>query len=160
MRSTYKIKRFEARLVLRRKAIDVLYEKMMFYRDKSDDLHKKVIDTLYERGSAALLVDYKKAMHKYNAMVLECARALAPYQSHRLESVKIEKNVTHKFVIKAPMPTIDPQHWLAQADHVLKELPPPPKFIEKGEAGEDKYSNSYEEAPLERKDNFIDMNAA
>ncbi len=88
---------------------------MVFYDKKAKELYQEVrkvlkSDTATVRGD--LMAQMIKHMQKANDICIECAAKLAPYQSARLQSMEVKKNVTHRFVIQAPKQAEDSQQWL------------------------------------------------
>ena len=111
----YRKRKFATKVKVQHKAVDVLYEKMMFYHGKAYDIYASIKNVLMQSPDAGLLVALNRDMHKFNTLAIECATKLAPYQSQRLEALEIRQNVTHRYVIKAPMPDMDPSQWLQAA---------------------------------------------
>lgn len=102
----------------KRKATEVLYDKMMFYHNKADQIAKFIISVI-ESGKIArgdLLAQIHKDMHRFNDIAIECASKLAPYQSPKLESVEVKQKITHRFVVAAPKPIANTQNWLAEIE--------------------------------------------
>lgn len=95
----------------------------MFYDTKAKQLYAEVRKVLKEDNAAArgdLMAQMIKHMQKANDICIECAAKLAPYQSARLQSMEVKKNVTHRFVIQAPKPAETSASWLAEADKPIK----------------------------------------
>jgi len=113
----------------KRAAVDVLHDKMVFYESRGTDLFVALKKELKDNGAARgdLLVALSKQIIHCNDMAVECAHKLAPYQNAKLQSIEVKKKVTHKFVIQAPKPSQDPEHWLQLAEQT-KLLPAPEKI--------------------------------
>lgn len=104
---------------LKKKATEVLYEKMVFYDKKAKELYfeiKKVLKSSDGAQRGDILAQMTKYMQRANDICIDCASKLAPYQSPRLQSMEVKKNVTHRFVIQAPKPATDSSAWLEEAD--------------------------------------------
>lgn len=104
---------------LKKKATEILYEKMVFYDKKAKELYleiKKVLKTGDASQRGDILAQMTKYLSKANDICIDCASKLAPYQSPRLQSMEVKKNVTHRFVIQAPKPAVDSAQWLEEAD--------------------------------------------
>ena len=109
------IKRLKKRnLRTKYKATDVLYDKMVFYHEKAQkiaDFLLKIVEQNYtSRGD--LFVALHKDMNQFNNIAIECASKLAPYQTPKLESIEVKKDITHRFVVVAPKVISNSQEWL------------------------------------------------
>ena len=113
--------------VHKRRAIDVLYDKMNFYNDKAMVIAKEICELLKkaDKAQGAKLAEMFKHMMRFNDIVIDCAVKLAPYQSARLESVEVKRKVEHSFVIKAPIQMPNSKNWM---EMVEKQALPPPSF--------------------------------
>lgn len=112
------------KFVWKKKATEILYDKMIFYHEKADEIAKVLIEMI-EKGKTArgdLVVQIHKDMHRFNDIAIECASKLAPYQTPKLESVEVKQKITHKFVVKAPMVAQTTQEWLKQIQQPLLPL--------------------------------------
>jgi hypothetical protein len=140
-------KRYTTKVKIQRKAIDVLYQKMMFYHEKAAPLYNRILDLLNEGANGALIVALNKDMHNYNKITIDCAKELAPFQTPRLQSVEVKSKHEHRFVIKVPTQNLETNQWLEHADKVIKSLPAPPTIRE-------------EETEIKNITNHYDTNAA
>lgn len=98
----------------KRKATEILHDKMIFYNAKAQEIANFIISVI-ESGKMArgdLLAQIHKDMHRFNDIVIECASKLAPYQSPKLETVEVKQKITHRFVVAAPKPIANTQSWL------------------------------------------------
>ena len=107
------------------RAVDVLYNKMVFYNQEANEMGLKIWELLKQGDKARgdKLADMYKAMMRINDLAIECATKLAPYQSAKLESVEVKKTVEHRYVIRAPAQLKSVQDWSQQVK--LEALPPP-----------------------------------
>ena len=106
------------KFIYKRKATEILYDKMMFYHKKADDIAKFLISVI-ESGKMArgdLLAQIHKDMHRFNDIVIECASKLAPYQDAKLQNIEIKQKVTHRFVVVAPRPIANTDSWLEEVE--------------------------------------------
>lgn len=120
-----KLRKFKpATKIYNRKAVDVLYENMIFYDEKGEklftDLRSKIYKDDDKRGD--LLAKMAKLMSECKALAIECASKLAPYQSPKLESIEVNKKVTHRYVIQAPQQLRDADQWLKTINKPIKYL--------------------------------------
>lgn len=113
--------------IYNRKAVDVLYENMIFYDEKGKKLFLDIREWIHtnddKRGD--LLAKMAKLMSECKAIAIECASKLAPYQSPKLESIEVNKKVTHRYVIQAPQQLQNADQWLSSINS--------PKLIENRE---------------------------
>lgn len=98
---------------------------MIFYDEKGRKLFLDIREYLakHEDKRGDLLAKMAKLMSECKAIAIECASKLAPYQSPKLESIEVNKKVTHRYVIQAP-------HQISNADDWLKSINKPIKLIE------------------------------
>jgi hypothetical protein len=102
----------------KRKPRDVLRDMMLFYDGQFKDIVADVILKLREEPSKTNVSDIAamvKAFHEAAKMALDCATKLAPYEHPKLESIEVRKELTHRFVIRAPTVMPDRVEWLAKA---------------------------------------------
>ena len=129
----YRKRRFGQNIDHKQRAIDVLYRKMQYYNDDAMMIATEICKVLKDSPTSEgkRLVEMHKMMMRFDDISIDCASKLAPYQSAKLQSLEINKKVTHRFVIQAPMVVKDNKEWLEQVS--LTALPPPlhvPKPIE------------------------------
>lgn len=108
--------------LFKRTAVEVLYDKMIFYDQRARILYAEIIKVLKKdkdtlRGD--LIAQMIKHMQRANDIAIDCAAKLAPYQTARLQSVEIDKKITHRFVIQAPQQSNNTQAWLDAANKQL-----------------------------------------
>lgn len=109
---------------------------MVFYDNRAIRLYAEIREHLKEdvkkgapiRGD--LMAQMLKHMQKANEVCIECAAKLAPYQSPRLQSMEVNKKVTHRFVIQAPQQIEDSNAWLEQINKPLKLIETTPQECE------------------------------
>lgn len=100
----------------KRKATEILHNKMIFYDAKAQEIAEFIISVI-ESGKMArgdLLAQIHKDMHRFNDIVIECASKLAPYQTSKLQTIEVKQKITHRFVVQAPKPIVDTQSWLEE----------------------------------------------
>jgi len=115
------------------KATDVLYDKMVFYHEKAEKIALFLIKVVEQNNISRgdLLVALHKDMNQFNNIAIECASKLAPYQSPKLESIEVKKDITHRFVVVAPKVINDSTTWLK----TTMQFEPPMKLINGGGNG-------------------------
>lgn len=128
----YKKKRRKTNIVQKIKAVDVLYERMVFYRTEAVELGIKIVEMLKQQPIARgdKIADMYKQLMRLSELTIDCASKLAQYQSPKLQSVETKNTNIQRFVIRGPTPLKSPEQWLAKAQSeqvVLQALPPPPK---------------------------------
>lgn len=118
----YKLVQHKTADTLKRAATQVLYEKMVFYDKRAvrlySDIRKKLKQDADngEPSRGDIMAQMIKYMNAANDVCIECAAKLAPYQSPKLQSMEVNKKVTHRFVIQAPKQVESSQEWLSQAE--------------------------------------------
>lgn len=92
----------------------VLYEELIFYRDKANLLGNEIARILKEgnKSQGDLLYKLYKLMLDNKSMLIEIAAKLAPYEHAKLESVEVKATVEHRFVIRVPEKAKDTKAWL------------------------------------------------
>lgn len=112
-----------------RKAVDVLYEKMVFY----DNRAKKILNAIIEDMKLEVQADAKtrlaavKMLKDCDEIALDCAVKLAPFQTPKLESVEVNAKVENRYVMRAPVISKSEQDWMKSTGAIMHE---PPKVIE------------------------------
>lgn len=98
---------------LSRKATEVLYEKMMFYNDKAKKILNALLDDIQsaEKADAKLRLNAMKQIKECDAVAIECAKLLAPYQDAKLQSIEMKTNVEHRYVFRAPAQMKSIEEW-------------------------------------------------
>lgn len=110
-------------LNLQRKAIDILHQKMMFYSDDAILLATSIINKIKETSNnGKLLVEMQKELLKIDALAIDCAAKLAPYQNPKLNTVEVKKKTTHRFVIEAPK-RLSTEDWIKNVTYEHSLLP-------------------------------------
>lgn len=108
-----------------RKPRDVLRDTMHFYDKTAKDIITDIILRLKEengRGTGSELAMMYKRFHECTDIAIRCAEKLAPYEHPKLESIEVKKELTHRFVLRAPPATIDTKEWLTTAQKEQKML--------------------------------------
>ena len=110
---------------MKRSAVDVLHDTMVFYEDKGLQLLLAIKKEIKENSSSRgdLLVTMTKQLLHCKDMSIECAHKLAPYQAPKMQSIEIKKKITHKFVIQGPNTIKDANTWLKQVEQIQLEPP-------------------------------------
>lgn len=101
-----------------RRPRDVLRDTMLFYDTQAKDIIADIILRLKEeqmRGTASELALMYKKFSECTQIAIDCASKLAPYEHPKLESIEVRKELTHRFVIRAPTVMPDEKEWLAKA---------------------------------------------
>ena len=101
-----------------RKPRDVLRDLMLFYDTQAKDIIADIILRLKDevsRGTGSELALMYKKFAECAQIAIDCASKLAPYEHPKLESIEVRKELTHRFVIRAPTVMPDPKEWLATA---------------------------------------------
>ena len=108
-----------------RKPRDVLRDIMHFYDKQAKDIITDIILRLSEhstKGTASELALMYKKFTECTDIAIRCAEKLAPYEHPKLESIEVKKELTHRFVLRAPTPIIDVNEWLSKAQEEQKLL--------------------------------------
>ena len=108
-----------------RKPREVLRDLMNFYDKQAKDVIVEIISRLKEcpsRGTASELAFMYKKFSECADIAIRCAEKLAPYEHPKLESIEVKKELTHRFVLRAPPATIDTKEWLTKAQDEQKLL--------------------------------------
>ena len=125
-KNRYKFKKnLKASHFLKRSAIEVLHDQMVFYEDKGLTLLLAIKREIKENSSSRgdLLVSMTKNLLHCKDMAIECAHKLAPYQAPKLQSIEVKKKITHKFVIQGPDTIKDSNIWLKQVEETQRVTP-------------------------------------
>ena len=108
-----------------RKPREVLRDLMIFYDTQAKEIITDIIFRLKEcpsRGTASELAFMYKKFSECADVAIRCAEKLAPYEHPKLESIEVKKELTHRFVLRAPPATIDTKEWLDKAQEEQKLL--------------------------------------
>lgn len=134
---------------------DVLREMMLFYYLQAKDILETIIASIEdceEGGKPKQRGDLLALMYKKHSeaadKAIECATKLAPYKHSKLESVEVKKEVTQRFVIRAPVQLPTTEEWLNQIpkqEPKLIEVNPQtkPQIIEEFVEEEEDYEDIY-----------------
>lgn len=97
----------------------------MFYDQHGEGLFLKVREFIQtgDKARGDLLAAMAKKMTECKQIAIECASKLAPYQSPKLESIEVNKKVTHRYVIEAPKQFKDSGTWLNSINKPLLKAP-------------------------------------
>jgi len=91
----------------------VLYEELVFYREKANLLGNKISEILKgeTKSRGDLLFQLYKLMLENKKMLIEVASKLAPYEHAKLESIEVKSTVEHRYVIRVPESNKNTQEW-------------------------------------------------
>lgn len=106
-------------------AYKVLEDNMHFHQVEAEKLLddiRKILPQVNHPVTSKHLCDAIKVLVAHKARASDDAHKLINYQNPKLAVIDQRNTTTHRFVIKAPMPTVNPNEWLAQADKVLKQV--------------------------------------
>lgn len=103
------------KITMKRKAVDLLYEKMMFYHDKARTILTAIIDDMNqnEQTDAKIRIQAMRMLKEADEIAIDCAVKLAPFQSPKLESVEVNNKVEHRYVMRAPAQFKSTNDWAA-----------------------------------------------
>jgi hypothetical protein len=93
------------------KAIDLLYEAMLFWREEGSKLIKQLIYKLNVEGEGRVAAQIARTWKDVDDRWIDIASKLAPYQSAKHANVVINKTETKRFVIEAPRVMEDKRAW-------------------------------------------------
>lgn len=125
-------------VTMKRKAVDLLYEKMMFYNDKARTILNAIIDDMKadEKCDAKTRIMAMKMLKDADEIAIDCAVKLAPFQSPKLESVEVNNKVEHRYVMRAPAQFKNTDEWAKavganneDTKEVIAEVIHPPKRV-------------------------------
>lgn len=109
----------------RTKAVDMLYEAMLFWHDEGQRLIKRLYHKLnmeHEGKEAAAIARlFKDADDRW----IDIAAKLAPYQSSKLSSTVVKKIEEKRYVIEVGTRPKDNKEWLEQVEREQAMLPKP-----------------------------------
>lgn len=102
---------------------EVLYEEMIFFREKANKLGNEIAKIIKEGPKARgdILFQLYKIMLENKDKLIDVASKLAPYEHAKLQSVEVKAQVEHRFVVRAPEPIKDTSSWLKAIGHDDKE---------------------------------------
>lgn len=109
----YLRKRHKQIYIVQLKATDVLYTKMHAYNNEAKEILKYLIEQTRAQNANAV-AEMKKLyslMDKADAIAIDCAHKLAPYQTPKLESIEVKNRVEHRFIIRAPQKIATLEEW-------------------------------------------------
>ena len=132
-----------------RKPRDVLRDLMLFYDTQAKDIIADIILRLKDevsRGTGSELALMYKKFSECAQIAIDCASKLAPYEHPKLESIEVRKELTHRFVIRAPTVMPDPKEWLEKAQSEQRLLASKPGHDLPPELVEPKILNAYKNA--------------
>jgi hypothetical protein len=109
----------------RTKAVDMLYEAMLFWHSEGQRLVKRLYHKLnmeHEGKEAAAIARlFKDADDRW----IDIAAKLAPYQSSKLSSTVVKKIEEKRFVVVLPPKIKDGKEWVNMVEREQAMLPKP-----------------------------------
>jgi hypothetical protein len=115
----------EELLERQRKAVDMLYDAMLFWHDEGSKLIKQLKDKLNVEGEGRIAANIAKIWKDVDDRWIDIAAKLAPYQSAKLSNIQVTKNEIKRFVIEVPSIIEDKREWLSKVEKEQKLLPKP-----------------------------------
>lgn len=100
------------------KAIDLLYEAMIFWHAEGQTLIKQLIYKLNIEGEGRVAAQIAKQYGDIEARWSKFAETILPYQESKKASITVNKTETKRFVIEAPRVVANKHEW---AELVAKE---------------------------------------
>ena len=131
-----------------RKAVDLLYEAMIFWHGEGLKIIKRLGYVLNNEGLGREAANLAKIWKGVDDRWIEIAGMIAPYQSSKLSNIVIDKKVLHRFVIEAPRVIQDKREWLSKVKEDQAALPKPSIITQ---------MNGYDDTMDEAE--YIDVNA-
>lgn len=103
-----------AKVTQKRKAVDLLYQKMMFYSDKAKFILEAIIKDMDcdEKADAKTRIKAFALLKEADQIAIDCAVKLAPFQSPKLESVEVNNKIEHRYVMRAPAQFKSTEDWM------------------------------------------------
>ena len=102
---------------------DVLFEEMIFFREKANKLGNEIAKIIKEGPKARgdILFQLYKIMLENKERLIDVASKLAPYEHAKLQSVEVKAKVEHRFVVRAPESIKDTGAWMKAIGQEEKE---------------------------------------
>lgn len=107
----------------RTKAVDMLYEAMVFWHDEGIKLINEIKHRLEQGGNGKDAVALAKVWKGYDDRWIEIASKLAPYQSPKLSSMEVNNKVTTRYIVEIPRKSATTKDWVQQAELDMKLIP-------------------------------------
>lgn len=107
----------------RTKAVDLLYEGMLFWHDEGQKIVNRLKNLLEAQGNSKEGLALAKIWKDYDSRWIEIASRLAPYQSAKLSSVELKGGTVTKYIVEVPRRSATAKEWMEQADIDLKQIP-------------------------------------
>lgn len=107
------------------KAIDMLYEAMLFWRSEGNLLIKELKRLLDSTGEGKLAAKVAMVWKDVDDRWIDIAAKLAPYQSAKLSSVEVKGTTIVKHVVRVQTRAKDHKEWLERVEEDKKYLPKP-----------------------------------
>lgn len=108
-----------------RKAMDLLYDAMIFWHGEGLKLIKRLENNLNASGEGRMAANIAKIWKDVDDRWIDIASKIMPYQSAKLSNIQIKSTNIHKFVIEAPRVIKDKREWLDLVEQEQKALPKP-----------------------------------
>lgn len=107
----------------RTKAVDMLYEAMIFWHKEGIEIIEEIKRRLQDSGNGKDALALAKIWKGYDDKWIDIASKLAPYQSAKLSSVELKGGTVTKYIVEVPRRARDPKEWLEQAAIDMKQIP-------------------------------------
>lgn len=107
------------------KAVDLLYEGMIFWHEEGIKIISEIKRRLQDSGNGKDALALAKIWKGYEDRWYEIASRLAPYQSAKLSSIEVKGGTVTKYIVEVPRRAKDAKEWLEQVEVDRKALPAP-----------------------------------
>lgn len=107
------------------KAVDLLYEAMLFWHSEGIKIIKTLQLKLNMEGAGREAANIAKLWKDVDDRWIDIASKLAPYQSSKLSSIAVKREEIRRYVIEAPRIIPDKREWLNVVSEDQKHLPKP-----------------------------------
>lgn len=107
----------------RTKAVDMLYEAMIFWHGEGIKIINEIKRRLEENGNGKDAIALAKIWKGYDDRWIDIAAKLAPYQSPKLSSMELNNKTITRYVVEIPRKSESAKEWLKQAEIDVKLIP-------------------------------------
>lgn len=107
------------------KAVDMLYEAMLFWREEGIKIIKELKYKLNSDGEGKLAAKLAMIWKDVDDRWIDIAAKLAPYQSAKLSSIEHKGGTIVRYIVEAPRRSKDNKEWLEQVEVDRLSLPKP-----------------------------------
>lgn len=109
----------------RTRAIDMLYEAMLFWHDEGVKIIKALNHKLNMEGEGREAARLAALWKGVDDRWIDIAAKLAPYQSPKLASTEIKKHVEQRYIVEVSTRPKDVKEWLKRVEEDSKHLSKP-----------------------------------